>query len=243
MKIKFLIGCTLIGQILFAQIKVVQPLTASLVNPVATNTATPTFSWQLQSTQRAVIQTGYQIIAASTPQNLANNIGDLWNSGMVYSNRNLYVTYAGKALSSGAPCYWKVKVITNKGTSDYSAAAFFRVGLLEASDWKATWIGYDKASTFDSISQFSRLSARYCRKEFIVNKTVKNATVYIAGLGMYELFINGKKVGDQVLAPAPTDYRKSVLYNAFDVTQQIKSGGNAIAAILGNGRFFTMRQE
>lgn len=242
MKIKFLIGCTLIGQILFAQIKVVQPLTASLVNPVATNTATPTFSWQLQSTQRAVIQTGYQIIAASTPQNLANNIGDLWNSGMVYSNRNLYVTYAGKALSSGAPCYWKVKVITNKGTSDYSAAAFFRVGLLEASDWKATWIGYDKASTFDSISQFSRLSARYCRKEFIVNKTVKNATVYIAGLGMYELFINGKKVGDQVLAPAPTDYRKSVLYNAFDVTQQIKSGGNAIAAILGNGRFFTMRQ-
>ena len=243
MKIKFLIGCTLLGQLLFAQIKVVQPLTASLVNPIATNTATPTFSWQLQSTQRAIVQTGYQIIAASTPQNLANNIGDLWNSGMVYSNRNLYVTYAGKALSSGAPCYWKVKVITNKGTSDYSAASFFRVGLLEASDWKATWIGYDKASTFDSISQFSRLSARYCRKEFVVNKTVKNATVYIAGLGMYELFINGKKVGDQVLAPAPTDYRKSVLYNAFDVTQQIKSGGNAIAAVLGNGRFFTMRQE
>ena len=242
MKIKFLIGCTLLGQLLFAQIKVVQPLTASLVNPVATNTATPIFSWQLQSTQRAVVQTGYQIIAASTPQNLANNVGDLWNSGMVYSNRNLYVIYAGKALSSGAPCYWKVKVITNKGTSDYSAAAFFRVGLLEASDWKATWIGYDKASTFDSISQFSRLSARYCRKEFVVNKTVKNATVYMVGLGMYELFINGKKVGDQVLAPAPTDYRRSVLYNAFDVTQQIKSGGNAIAAVLGNGRFFTMRQ-
>ncbi|MEY4053672.1 MAG: hypothetical protein RL034_590, partial [Bacteroidota bacterium] len=152
-------------------------------------------------------------------------------------------TYAGKALTSGAPCYWKVKVFTNKGTSDYSTASFFRVGLLQASDWKATWIGFDKASTFDSISQFSRLSARYFRKEFAVNKTVKNATVYIVGLGMYELFINGKKIGDQVLAPAPTDYRKSVLYNAFDVTQQIKSGGNAIGAIIGNGRFFTMRQD
>lgn len=243
MKIKLLIGCTLIGQLLFAQVKVVQPLTASLVNPVATNTGTPTFSWQLQSTQRAVVQTGYQIIAASTAQNLAKNIGDLWNSGMVYSNNSLHVTYAGKALTSGAPCYWKVKVFTNKGTSDYSTASFFRVGLLQASDWKATWIGYDKASTFDSISQFSRLSARYFRKEFVVKKTVKNATVYIVGLGMYELFINGKKIGDQVLAPAPTDYRKSVLYNAFDVTQQIKSGGNAIGAIIGNGRFFTMRQD
>jgi alpha-L-rhamnosidase len=243
MKTKLLIGCTFISQLLFAQIKVVQPLTASLVNPIATNTATPTFSWQLQSTQRAIVQTGYQIIAASTPQNLANNIGDLWNSGMVYSNSSLRVTYAGKALSSGAPCYWKVKVITNKGTSDFSPASFFRVGLLQASDWKATWIGYDKASTFDSISQFSRLSARYFRKEFVVNKIVKNATVYIVGLGMYELFVNGKKVGDQVLAPAPTDYRKSVLYNAFDVTQQIKNGGNAIAAVLGNGRFFTMRQD
>ena len=85
--------------------------------------------------------------------------------------------------------------------------------------------------------------ARYLRKEFQNPSAVKRATVYISGLGLYELYINGKKIGDQVLAPNPTDYRKSFFYNTHDVTAQIKNGNNAIATVLGNGRFFTMRQN
>ena len=96
---------------------------------------------------------------------------------------------------------------------------------------------------WDSITQWSRLSARYLRKEFQSSSVVKRATLHISGLGMYELYINGKRIGDRVLAPNPTDYRKSFFYNTHDVTQQIKDGKNAIAAVLGNRRHFTMRQN
>ncbi|MCH5687088.1 family 78 glycoside hydrolase catalytic domain [Niabella sp. W65] len=120
---------------------------------------------------------------------------------------------------------------------------FFTLGFVDKTDWKAKWIGYDKAFPWDSVAQWSRLSARYYRKEFTSAKKLKKAFVNLVGLGMYELHINGKKVGDQVLAPAPTDYRKSVLSNTFDVTEHIQSGKNAIGVVLGNGRFFTMRQN
>jgi alpha-L-rhamnosidase len=69
------------------------------------------------------------------------------------------------------------------------------------------------------------------------------ATVYLVGLGMYELYLNGGKVGNQVLAPLPTDYHQSVTYNTFDVTPQIKNGENAIGVVLGNGRYYNMRQH
>ncbi|MBP6431214.1 MAG: family 78 glycoside hydrolase catalytic domain [Ferruginibacter sp.] len=139
--------------------------------------------------------------------------------------------------------YWKVNSFTNKGEAILKETAFFSTGLLNNSDWKAKWIGYDKASPWDSVTQFSRLSARYLRKEFSNTKKVKRATVYIAGLGLYELFINGGKISNQVLAPNPTDYRKSYFYNTFDVTNYVRQGKNAIATVLGNGRYFTMRQN
>jgi alpha-L-rhamnosidase len=117
------------------------------------------------------------------------------------------------------------------------------MGLLNDNDWKGKWIGYDKASSWDSITQWSRLSARYFRKQFHSPEHIKRATIYIVGLGLYEVHINGQKVGDQVLAPAPTDYRKTVLYNTLDATRFLQKGDNVITTVLGNGRFFTMRQN
>ena len=169
-----------------------------------------------------VVQQSYQIIVSSSLQKLQTNNGDVWNSGVITSSQSAQVYYAGKALQSATTYYWKVKSITNKGTAN-NTGAFFSTGLLNEADWKAKWIGYDKASAWDSVTQWSRLSARYLRKEFQNTSAVKRATVYISGLGMYELYINGKKIGDQVLAPNPTDYRKSYFYNTHDVTQQIKS--------------------
>jgi alpha-L-rhamnosidase len=133
--------------------------------------------------------------------------------------------------------------VHNKGESTWSEPASWTIGLLNKSDWQGKWIGWDKPSPWDSITQWSRLSARYFRKQFASPSSVKKATVYVVGLGLYELYINGKKQGDMVLAPNPTDYRQSVLYNTHDVTDQIKQGVNAIAVALGNGRFFTMRQN
>jgi len=227
----------------FAQIQVQNLRCEMLNNPLGIDVTQPRFSWQITATQRNVQQESYQIIVASSKEKLAADNGDLWNSGKVQSNQSIHVTYAGKALQSRDNCFWKVKVFTNRGVSAWSSSGNFSIGFLNKEDWKGKWIGYDKASSWDSITQFSRLSARYFRKQFQSNNTIKKATVYIVGLGLYELYINGNKIGNQVLAPAPTDYRKSVLYNTHDVTQHLKTGNNVIATVLGNGRFFTMRQN
>jgi alpha-L-rhamnosidase len=243
MKTKLLILFSLITQLTFAQIQVNHLRCEMLENPQGIDVVQPRLSWQIVSTQRNVQQVAYEILVASSQEKLNKNEGDLWHSGKINSNASILVSYAGKVLQSRTQCYWKVKVYTNKGASSFSNVASFSVGLLNKTDWQAKWIGYDKASTWDSITQFSRLSARYFRKPFTTNNGIKKATVYIVGLGMYELYINGQKIGNQVLAPAPTDYRKSVLYNTHDVTKQLITGNNVIATVLGNGRFFTMRQD
>jgi alpha-L-rhamnosidase len=214
-----------------------------LSNPQGIDVTKPRLSWEITSTQRDVQQTAYQILVASSKEKLAANNGDIWSSGKISATTSIQVAYAGKPLASRTACYWKVKVFTNKGEANWSAPAQWSMGLLNKTDWKAQWIGYDKAAAWDNITQYSRLSARYFRKSFQATAAIKRATVYVSGLGLYELYINGNKTGDQVLAPNPTDYRKSVLYNMYDVTSLISKGENVVAAVVGNGRFFTMRQN
>ena len=212
-------------------------------NPEGIDVLQPRLSWQINANVNDVKQTAYQIIVASTEENLNSNTADLWDSGKVASNESVNIIYNGKTLENRQNAFWKVKIWTNKGEIQ-SEKAFFSMGILNYADWKSTrWIGYEKASPGDSISQYSRLSARYLRKEINLKKQVKSAKVYLMGLGMYELYINGNKIGNQVLAPVPTDYTKNVKYNVFDVTSQLKEGKNMLGTILGNGRFFTMRQD
>jgi len=226
-----------------AQVSVVDLKCELLTDPLGIDVKEPRLSWQIRTNQRSVEQSAYQLMVASSKEKLAKNEGDVWNPGKVNSAQSIHVVYAGKDLLSKSQYFWKVKVFTNKGESAWSEAAHWSMGLLDKNEWRAKWIGYDKASPWDSITQWSRLSARYFRKEFQQAGTVKRATVYVCGLGVYELYINGKKIGDQVLAPAPTDYRKAVLYNTYDVTKSMKGGSNAMAVVVGNGRFFTMRQN
>lgn len=229
---------------LSSTISVTSMRTEGMTNPLGIDVETPRFSWKLEATtEQNVMQKSYQILVASTAENLAKENGDVWNSGKVLSEESLWIPFAGKALESNAPYFWKVKVWTNKGDSKWSSTAKWSMGLLSENDWKAQWIGLEKAMPWDDESYYSRLSARYLRKEFPATKAVKRATVHISGLGLYELFLNGNRVGDQVLAPAPTDYRKTVLYNTYDVTSLIHQGDNAVGVTLGNGRFYTMRQH
>ena len=215
-----------------------------LINPEGLDVLQPRFSWKTQADGlQDVVQTGYQIVVASSAEKLEQGEYDLWNSGRVKSREQLWISYQGEALQSKQVAWWKVKVWTNKGESAFSEPAFWSMGLLADTHWRAQWIGLDRAMPHDSETQWSRLSARYLRKEFTAAKTVKSARVYISGLGLYELFINGRRVGDQVLAPAPTDYRKSVLYNTYDVTAHLQQGANALGVVLGNGRYYTMRQN
>lgn len=214
-----------------------------LVNPEGIDVIRPRLSWEITGATRNVMQTAYQIMVASTPEKLAANQADLWNSGKIISRNSIHIPYNGKALQSRQQCHWKVKVWTTAGESEWSSNGSWSMGLLNKSDWKASWIGADTSFAWDSAhTKFSRLSARYYRKPFIVKQRVKRATVYVAGPGSYELHINGKRTGTAVLSQSPTDFRKTVKYNTYDVTDALQQGENVIGAVLGNGRFFTMRQ-
>lgn len=227
---------------LYADIRVNDLRTEQLKNPIGIDVRQPRLGWRIESNEQQVMQTAYHILVASSQELLAQGKGDYWDSGKIETDASQWISYLGKSLQVNTPYYWKVKVYTNKGEADWSTPSFWSTGLFNETDWRGQWIGLDRAAPGDSETQWSRLSARYLRKEFTTPKEVKRATVHIAGMGLYELFINGQRIGDQVLAPAPTDYRKTILYNSYDVTAQLQKE-NAIGVTLGNGRFYTMRQN
>lgn len=222
-------------------IRVVDLRTERMVAPMSIDTPTPRLGWRIEADKDDVMQKTYHIIVASTKEKAMRGEGDMWDT-TVKSDQSQWVAYNGKSVRSNTTCYWRVKVETTKGDSQWSDVAMWNVGLLSESDWSGQWIGFDAAKPWDKEELHSQLSSRYLRKEFKLDKPVKKATLYISGLGLYEAYINGKKVGGQVLAPAPTDYRKTVLYNAFDVTSML-AADNAIGVALGNGRYYTMQQK
>lgn len=214
------------------------------VNPLGVDRRNPRLSWILSHSERGEKQTAYQIIVSSSLENINNNIGDIWDTGKVNSNAQL-VVYNGKALESRKIYYWKVRWWDSKGVvSPFSEVATFEMGLLDESDWKAKWItreSYEYISISSENIPFGRsytipYSALF-RKTFQVEKPVKRSRVYISGLGLYELYINGRRIGDKVLDPGQTDYKKRILYSVYDVTDELKIGANAIGVILGNGRY------
>ena len=227
---------------IYAAIDITDLRTELLKSPEGIDVRQPRLSWRIESDEQNVIQTAYHILVASSPELLEQEKGDIWDSGKIESDASQWITYQGKTLKCNAPYYWKVKIDTNKGATNWSAPAFWTTGLFNEADWQGQWIGLDRAAPGDSETQWSRLAARYLRKEFALKKGVKRATVHIAGMGLYELFINGQRIGNQVLAPAPTDYRKTILYNTYDVTSLLQAE-NAMGVTLGNGRFYTMRQN
>lgn len=214
-----------------------------LQNPLGIDVAQPRLSWQSVSTKRGVKQVAYHILVASSLEKLKQGIGDLWNSAIVQSDHSLNVVYKGKNLKSRQWAFWKVRVWDNYGTvSQWSGVSHWSMGILTPSEWQAQWIGLDTFSSHDSPhGSYSRLSARYLRKELNVRKEIKSATAYISGLGLYELYVNGKKVGNDVLSPTLKEYNKTVPYNTLDISGYLKEGNNALGVILGNGHFFSMR--
>ncbi len=210
-------------------------------NPIGIDVEKPSLSWEIEADARGIKQTGYHILVASSLEKLNANEGDLWDSGLIRSDLSTNVLFDGIPLDSRTTCYWKVKTKTNLGTSDWSQPAQWIMAFTNNEEWEATWIGLDKSFEDDILIEKTRLAARYLRKEFQSEEKIDKAMLYISGLGLYEAYLNGEKIGDQVLAPTPTDYSKSVKYNTFDVTDLLISGDNAVGVVLGNGRFFNMR--
>lgn len=206
--------------------------------PVGIDAKAPLFSWQLSSTARGVMQQAYRIRVATSAEALAAGHADAWDSQWVRSRRSAYIPYRGKTLRSGTRYYWQVEVQTNTGRA-VSETAHWTTALMDASEWRAQWIGGRFGS--DMEKGRTRIRARYLRRDFAVQAPIQRAMLYICGLGLYEAYINGQRIGTQVLSPTPTNYDRSVRYNTFDVTREVRQGANAIGVVLGNGRFMAMR--
>ena len=198
-----------------------------LENPLGIDVPVPRFTWNINSKERDVYQKAYRIIVSSTKSDADSKKGNMWDSGNVESENTVNVEYQGQPLESNHMYFWRVCATIN-GKDEWSNTASFQVGFLNQSDWKANWI-----STKDDLLNESPLF----RKGFDISKKVKEAYVYVAAAGFYELYLNDKKVGDHVLNPSMTDYRKTVLYSVYDVTGQLQKGKNAFGIMLANGAY------
>jgi alpha-L-rhamnosidase len=203
-----------------------------LVNPLGIDTPRPRLQWVLKSkpVERGKKQTAYEILVATSEAALRAGKGDLWDSGKVDSSQSAQVPYGGTPLLARLRCWWKVRVWDEHGNpSAWSGPAQWSMGLLGPGDWQGGWIGGD-------IGQDDP-HAVYLRRAVKLSQRPTRATAYICGLGYYELYLNGKRVGDHVLDPAFTDFDHRVMYATYDVTGQILAGANAVGVILGNGWF------
>ena len=215
---------------LHAQVNVKELTCENLVNPMCIDETAPRLSWKLSSTDRNVMQSAYQIKVFAEKN---NSLFLVWDSGKTSSNESILQTYKGSALQSGVHYIWQVKVwdIKNK-ESEWSDRAFFEMGLLRVTNWKAQWI--DPEKNIDSLKQ---QPAPMLRKEFNMSKSVQSARLYVTSKGLNEMYINGKRVGDNVFTPGWTSYKNQIQYFTYDVSAFLKSGDNAIGAILGDGWF------
>ena len=230
-----------------------------LENPLGIDIVKPRLGWKIVQAAKAKngqMQTAYQIIVASSPEKLAAGNGDLWNSGKVKSDRSFHIVYEGKPLASMQKCYWKVKVWNNSGqASEWSAPAFWGVGILRPEDWKAQWIGDLPDFKLQTYVEYVRthrdrketgfnqnigdnpplLPSPLLRKRFNLDKDIKSARIYVSALGDYEIGINGKRIGNHQLSPEWTDYDKRVQYQTYDLTETLQKGENVLSAMLADG--------
>ena len=205
-------------------------------NPVGIDEQRPRVGWVLTSSQRNQVQSAYQVLVATSEAALAEDRGDLWNSGKVVSSRSVQVVYDGKPLASRTICYWKTRVWDGEGrVSSWSAPARWEMALVEPGDWTATWIDDGKRNPTTDEAFYRNDPAPLFRREFSLRAPVSRARLYITGLGYYEASLNGTRVGDRVLDPGWTMYGKRVFYSVYDVTRQVRQGRNCVGVTLGNG--------
>jgi len=195
-------------------------------NPMGIDIQKPRLSWQISSDGENILQTAYEIkVTDQTPKGKL-----LWTSGKVNSDQSVNVVYQGSALKSMQRVYWQVRIWDNKGkVTEWSAPSFWEMGILEPASWKASWIEFKSESTIKGSKP-----AQYFRKDFSTGKKIKSARVYVTSLGLYQLYLNGRKVSTDLFTPGWTSYKNRIQYQAYDVTSMIQSN-NSIGAIVGDG--------
>ena len=200
-------------------------------NPLGIDIQKPRLSWQISAAEENAIQTAYEIRVAESVSDLDNQSKLIWSSSKVSSDNSVNIPYEGQALKSMQKVYWQLRVWDNKNNvSKWSEPASWEMGILDPETWKASWI------TIKSEAENNKSKpCQYFRKDFNSNKSVKSARVYVTSLGLYQLFLNGKKVGNDLFTPGWTSYNKRLQYQVYDVTGLLTKGANSVGIILGDG--------
>ena len=212
------------------QTKIVNPTCEYRTNPLGIDVTTPRLSWQLETSRQGARQTAYRVLASSSEEALEGENADLWDSGRTESDTSVHVPYGGDALRSRQRVYWRVTVWDETGAASQSDVNWFEMGLLSRDDWQAAWVG--AALTGGARSS---VPVPFLRKSFELPEGVVSARLYVTALGLYECWINGVRVGEDIFAPGWTDYQKRVRYQTYDVSELLQEGENALGAILGDG--------
>lgn len=239
-----------------------------LAKPIGLETQHPRLGWALSAPERGQYQTAYHVLVASTPELLAQDSGDLWDTGKVRAGASAHVRYEGKPLASGQRAYWKVRVWDQEGRpSAWAAPSHWEMGKLHPNDWQGRWIGmppqpegtppslddlppYTEPATAESVKRMlepaPQNGAPQLRKQFtLAGKPYLHARAYVCGIGYHEIYFNGQRIADldgpRLLEPGQTDYEQRALYSVYDVLPFLPEGRElAVAIVLGNG-FFNQR--
>ncbi|MEO6437370.1 MAG: family 78 glycoside hydrolase catalytic domain, partial [Tepidisphaeraceae bacterium] len=202
-------------------------------DPAGIDVPHPRLFWRVSSDERNQRQSAYQILVASATSVLEQDRGDLWDSGKIESDQSTFIEYAGSPLASSRQVFWKVRAWDRDGKEFlWSATANWTMGLLSPDEWKGAWI-VAPAETESLL----------LRKTFIVKPNLVRAVVHVSGQGQYELNLNGKKAGEDLLTPGWTNFNQTILYDTRDVTTLLRQGENAAGIVLGNGMYHVVRRS
>lgn len=198
-----------------------------LVNPLGIDSPNPRLTWFIVDSSRAAAQSAWQIIVGTDSLKVSNGEGDKWNSGKINST-GMLTHYDGSPLDPFTRYFWSVRIWDVWGiVSSYSPSASFETGMMNMANWKGTWVTDSR--------DIQLKPAPFFRKEFNTVKQIRSARAYIAVAGLFELYLNGKKIGNHRLDPMYTRFDRRTLYLTHDITNSLKEGKNAVGILLGNG--------
>ena len=198
--------------------KVINLKTEYLLNPLGIDIVHPTLTWNV-SGDDIKFQKAFELAYTLN--------GEEFKVSIETSSTHYQFE---KELKSRDYVSWKIRVQNENGKwSDFSEEQYFSIGLLKKTDWSAKWIYGDY-----NVSKKERYPVDYFKKEFDL-KEVRDATLYVTALGIYETYINGEKVGNALLTPGSTDPRKRIQYDTYNVSSLLKVGHNEIVLLLADG--------